>query len=90
MKVCEACCAEGYTERIYHGQPIKVLCDTCLGARSICLGPEGFTRWRQQRAEAITTAMREGWYEVVWDGEPGDARKVLKRIGATSAERRTA
>lgn len=87
MKVCESCCAQGYHERTYQGRLVKVLCGACLGVGSICLGPEGEARWRAQRAAAIDRGSREGWLEEVWAGEPGNARKVLQRVGANALTR---
>lgn len=88
MKVCESCVAHGYTERIYQGNRIKVLCPTCLGVGSLSLGYESHARWNERRQAAIARGERDGWYEEVWDGEPGNATKVLRCM--RRAERRTA
>jgi hypothetical protein len=90
MIVCEVCIGRGYSDRTLNGQCVRVLCPDCLGARSRCLGLEGMPRWRAQRAEAIERGGREGWYEEVWDGAPGEARKVLRRMGPAVAQRRSA
>lgn len=90
MKVCESCIAHGYTERIYDGVRIRVLCGCCLGVGSLSLGFESHARWQALREAAVARAIREGWFEETWDGPPGAARKVLKRIGPSEFVARTA
>ena len=82
MRVCEACAAKGYTERIYHGNPIRVLCGSCLGVGSISLGYESHAKWNQLRQIAVARGQREGWFDHQWAGKPGEARKVLLPMAA--------
>lgn len=89
MKVCEACIAHGYTERVYQGNRVKVLCPVCLGVGSLSLGYESHAKWNRMRQQAIERGEREGWLEEVWAGEPGNARKVLAPM-RQDAKRRTA
>ena len=91
MKVCESCGGMKCRDRISHGTPIKVICGCCLGTGLISLGPESEARWREHRAAALSQAIREGWYEEIWAGEPGNARKVIRLIGrADLVQARTA
>lgn len=90
MKVCEMCSALGYAERLHHGQRIKVLCGCCLGVGSLSLGHESAAHWRQLREQAIARAIREGWYEEAWHGEPGQAKKVLVLVGPAELVQRSA
>lgn len=76
--------------RVYQGIHIKVLCGCCLGTGLI--GASHFSRaeYDRLREEAQARGIREGWYEVVWEGEPGHARQVPRRMGPAEFVERSA
>jgi hypothetical protein len=89
MKVCESCGGMKCHPKTYYGKPVRVICGTCLGVGLLSLGYESQVKWQRLRAEALARAIREGWYEVEWAGEPGHAQKVL-RLVRDAEQRRSA
>lgn len=81
MRVCEGCGGMKVHTRFYHGTRIAVRCDDCAGTGLVCLGHENQRTYDGLKAEAHALAIREGWYQEAWDGEPGAAVPVLRRIG---------
>lgn len=73
MKVCEICAGLGC-------RPDKVMCPTCYGTGLISLGHESSARYERMKVATREKAARLGWSEIVWDGEPGNARKVTRRV----------
>lgn len=81
MKVCEVCGGMGHRRQI--------LCASCHGTGLICLGHESAARYERLKMEARGKAARSGWSEIVWEGEPGNGRKVARPV-VSIAERQTA
>jgi DnaJ-class molecular chaperone len=76
MRPCEACSGRGYT---HLGPTARQFCSACQGTGiiSYCDWPE---RTEALVARARHRAVSEGWLEEVWDGEPGNATKVLRKM----------
>jgi hypothetical protein len=89
VKVCEICIC-GAHHRTYRGQHIRVLCGVCHGTGVVSLGYESEARWQALREKALSRAIREGWFEEVWVGEPGQARRVVRLVGPAEFVQRTA